>query len=482
VKHRISRTPGLIFGAAAFVMITASCTMGPDYERPEVITPENFKGPMPAGESIANVPWWELYQDPVLQGLIQEALENNRSVRQAFARINESRANLRIARAGRYPTVTGFGVAFRQESGSSDSTQVFDNAKAAVSVGYEIDLWGKAARSNEAALQGLLATEEAYRTITISLVSDIAEMYLVMRDIDARLEIAVATVETRQESLALLSARAEGGLVATVAVNRAEVDLADAETMVQKLTRARAQTENGISLLLGQLPSEVARGSSLTEQTFPPEVPGGLPSELLERRPDVLTAERQLHAQTARIGVAQAARFPSLSLTASGGVKSSSLGEITASNSFLNIGANLLAPIFDAGGRRARVEVERARTEQLLNQYEQVILNAFREVEDALVAVETYRVEHEIRLRQRESAQEGLDVAQALYDGGLSSYMEVLDLQRAVFSTELILSQTLQLHHSSVVQLYRALGGGWTVEAEAEGDGDSITDTGSTSR
>ena len=467
MTYRMARKPGLVFGVAALVMMAATCTMGPDYERPKVISPEEFRGPMPAGESVANVPWWELYQDPVLQDLIQTALEDNRNVREAFARINEFRANLGIARAGRYPTVTGIGVAFRQETQSSDSTRVFDNVKGAVSVGYEIDLWGKAARSNEAALQGLLATEEAYRTITISLVSGVAETYLVMRDIDARLEIAVATVETRRESLALLSARAEGGLVATVNVNRAEVDLANAETMVQKLTRARAQTENGLSLLLGQLPSDVARGSSLTEQTFPPEVPVGLPSELLERRPDVLAAERQLHAQTAKIGIAQAARFPSLSLTASGGGKSSSLGEITASNSFLNIGANLLSPIFDAGGRKARVEVERARTEQLLNQYEQVVLSAFREVEDALVAIETYRLEHEIRLRQRESAREGLEVAQALYDGGLSSYMEVLDLQRAVFNTELMASETLQLHHSSVVQLYRALGGGWTVEAES---------------
>jgi len=471
---RTARTPGLVLGAAALAMLMTSCTMGPDYERPDVITPEEFRGPMPAGESVANVPWWELYQDPVLQELIQTALEDNRSVREAFARINEFRANLRIARADRYPTVTGFGVAFRQETESSDATRVFDSEKAAVTVGYEIDLWGKAARSNEAALQGLLATEEAYRTITISLVSGVAETYLVMRDIDARLEIALATVETRRESLSLLSARAEGGLVASVDVNRAEVDLADAETMVQQLTRAKAQTENGLSLLLGQLPSDVARGSPLTEQTFPPEVPVGLPSELLERRPDVLTAERQLHAQTAKIGVAQAARFPSLSLTASGGVKSSSLGEITASNSFLNIGANLLAPIFDAGGRKARVDVERARTEQLLNQYEQVVLNAFREVADALVEVATYRLEHEIRLRQRESAQEGLEVAQALYDGGLSSYMEVLDLQRAVFGTELMASETLQLHHSSIVQLYRALGGGWTVDEETEDEVSSL--------
>ncbi len=465
---RIARIPGLLLGAATLVMLTATCTMGPDYERPDVITPEEFRGPMPTGESVANVPWWELYQDPVLQDLIQTALENNRSVREAFARINEFRANLGIARADRFPSVTGIGVAFSQATTTSDSTRVFDSAKALVSVGYELDLWGRVARSNEASLQGLLATEEAYRTITMSLVSSTAETYLILRDVDARLDIAEAAAETRRESLVLLVARADGGLVPTIEVNRAEVDLAEAETVVQKLTRARAQAENGLSLLLGQLPSSVTRGSSLSEQIFPPSVPAGLPSELLQRRPDVLAAERLLHAQTAKIGVAQAARFPSLSLTGSGGLKSSSLGEVTSSTSFLNIGANLLGPIFDAGKRKSRVEAERARTEQVLNQYEQAILNAFREVEDALVEVETYRVEHEIRVRQRDSAQEGLDVAQALYDGGLSSYMEVLDLQRAVFNTELMVSETLQLHHSAVVQLYRALGGGWTVEEEAE--------------
>jgi multidrug efflux system outer membrane protein len=370
-----------------------------------------------------------------------------------------------------YPSVALVGLGFYQTTGKSDSVSAFDNVKLALSASYEIDLWGRIARSNEAALQGLLATEEAFRTVTIGLVSDIARAYLVLRDLDARMEIAEATVVTRRESLDLLSSRAEGGLVPAVDVSRAEISFAEAEAVVQILTRARAQTENGLSLLVGRLPSDVARGVTLSEQALPPAVPAGLPSELLQRRPDILAAERRLHAQTARIGVAEAARFPSLSLTGSFGAKSSSLGEFTATNTFLNLGASLIGSIFNAGKNKARVEVERARTVQLLNQYEQITLNAFREVEDALIAVETYRAEHEVRLRQLEAARGAMEVAQARYDGGLTSYMEVLDLQRSLFNTQLKASEALQLHHTSIVQLYEALGGGWNVEDAVEGSG-----------
>jgi multidrug efflux system outer membrane protein len=425
---------------------------------------------------VANVPWFELYQDPALQSLIESGLENNRSLREAAARIAESRASMGIVRADLYPTVTGIGVGFYQRTGQTDSVSSFDNFKVAASAGYEIDLWGRIARSNEAAIQGLLATEEAYRTVTISLIADIAGAYLVLRDLDVRLELAEANVGALSESLDLLETRAIGGLVPAVAVNKAQVELADGEAVIQKLVRARAQTENVLSLLVGRLPGEVSRGVSLADQVFPPEVPAGLPSELLQRRPDVLAVERALHAQTALIGVADAARFPSLSLTSTLGIKTTSLGEITSTNSFLNVGANIIGPIFNAGKSTARVEVERARAEQVLNQYEQVVLNAFREVEDALISVETYRIEHEARVRQAEAAQEGLEAAEALFEGGLISYSEVLDLQRARFGSQLLVSEALQLHHSAIVQLYRVLGGGWTVEEmEAVDGGGGIT-------
>ena len=457
----------VMIGAA---LLLTACKKGPDFVPPAPPAPVTFRTELPAGESVANLSWWDLYEDPALQDLIRTGLENNRNLREAMSRIAESRANLGMVRADLYPSVNVIAFGFFQETLRDDSVSAFDNVKIGLSASYEVDLWGRVARSNEAALQGLLATEEAFRTVTITLVADIAGAYLVLRDLDARLEIALSTLETRQVSVDLLTSRAEGGLVPAVDVARAEIEFADTEATIQALTRARSQTENVLSLLVGRLPTDVTRGASLADQTFPPAVPAGLPSELLQRRPDVLAAERRLHAQTAIIGVAEAARFPSLSLTSAAGAKATSLGEVTDGNIFFNFGANILGPIFNAGRNKQRVEVERTRTEQLLNQYEQIVLNAFREVEDALVGVETYRLESEARIRQVAAASGALEVAEARYEGGLTSYMEVLDLQRSLFGSQLQATEALQLHHSSIVQLYMALGGGWSVEEDAAGD------------
>lgn len=465
IEHLITARAGGIAGVTLLLAL-GSCTKGADFEPPAPITPIAYRGETPAGESVANTDWWDLYRDPALQALIHAGLESNRSIREAMAKITEARANLGIVRADLYPKVTGVGIGLYQETLGSDSVSAFDNVKGAVSVGYEIDLWGRIDRTNEAALQGRLATEEAFRAVTITLVSDIAGAYLGMRDLDARIAIAEATMATNRQSLNLLSSRAEGGLVAEVEVHRARISLADTEAILQKLVRARTQTENVISLLVGELPHDVQRGVALGEQTFPPSVPAGLPSELLKRRPDVLAVERALHAQTAKIGIAEAARFPSLSLTSSAGAKRTSLGDLVSANAFFNLGANLIGPIFNSGRNKARVEVERARTEQLLNQYEMVVLNAFREVDNALASVETYRLEREARLRQLDAAQDALRSIQALYDGGMVSYMEVLELQRGVFGAQLMASEALQLHHTSIVQLYKALGGGWSAPAQ----------------
>jgi len=452
------------WAAVAVVLGSTACVRGPDYERPETPAPPEFRAESLPGESVANTAWWDLYQDPVLQGLIREGLENNRSLREAMARIAESRAALGISEAARYPAVNVAGGGLYQESFGDDSTKVFDNLSLKLTASYEVDLWGRVARSNEAALQGLLATEEAYRTVTIGLVADVAGAYLLLRDLDTRMTIAEETLRSRRESAEILSTLADEGLIPAVDADRADLATAETEAVIQVLIRSRAQVENGISLLLGRLPSEIQRGTALTDQVFPPAVPAGLPSELLQRRPDVLTVEAALHAQTAIIGVAEAARFPRLSLTGAAGVKSSSLGEFSSSNPFFNLGANLLGPLFNAGKSKQQVEVERARTEQVLNQYEMVVLNAFREVEDALVAVETFRTEHEIRLRQLATSRRALASAEVRYEGGMADYMEVLDLQRSLFSTELKASEALQLHHTAIVQLYRALGGGWSVE------------------
>jgi len=449
-------------GLALALLAPGACTKGPDFEPPAPVAPTEFRSETLSGASIANTPWWDLYEDPVLRDLLSRGLENNRSLREAMARIAEARTGITIAASDRLPRVNAVGIGLYQQPIGEDSVSTFDNLKVTAAASYEVDLWGRVSRSNEAALQGALATEEAFRTITISLVAEIANAYLTLRDIDARIGITEETALANRASYDVLSSRAQGGLVPEVDVNRAAIQIADAEAVLQKLRRARAQTEHVLSLLVGDLPGEIQRGVPLADQALPPSVPPGLPSELLQRRPDVLTAERMLHAQTARIGIAEANRFPKLSLTGTVGAKRTTLGEIVSGNPFFNVGANIIAPLFNRGALKAVSDAERARTEQVLNQYEQTVLNAFREVEDALVGVDTYELEYEARLRQVEAAQAALSSVEVLYEGGLVTYMEVIDLQKGVFGAEMMASEALRLRHASVVQLYRALGGGWT--------------------
>lgn len=450
---------------ALVALLIPACTVGPDYERPPTPPAEAFQELNPPGASIADLDWWDLFQDTTLQQLIGGALENNRDLRVALARIAEARAVLGFTRADLYPRIDYFagGAGAASTSSAEDGGETNVSVSGGLSVFWEIDLWGKFRRSNEAALNELLATEESFRGVTITLVADVATAYLQLRDLDNRLVISESTVDARREALDINQARFDAGAIAGVDVAQAEVQLAGAETVVQKTLRARAQTEHAIAVLLGSPPRAIPRGLPLQDQLFPPEIPAGLPSELLERRPDILVAERQLHAQTARIGVAEALKLPSLSLTADAGVKSEELTAVTLTTGLFNLGANLFGPLFNAGRNQQRVEIERARTEQLLNSYEQTILNAFREVEDALVAAQTYRDEYEARQRQVDAAQEALDLSNARYHGGWTSYLEVIIQQRSLFDAQLGASETLQLQLASIVDLYRALGGGWSV-------------------
>jgi len=464
----------MLLGAALLApAVLGGCKLGPDYVQPPVPQPETYRQPTPSGESIANVAWWDLFQDTVLQDLIRTALEENRDVRVALARIAEARAQAGFARADLYPRVdvaagADLGEALTDEGDHIPTRGVF----VAADVFYEVDLWGKIRRGSEAAAQELLATEEAYRSVTITLVADVASLYLLILDLDNRLDIAERTIQARQESLDIMQVRHEAGMINEVDLNQSEILLFDAEASAEVFRRGRAQSENALSVLLGQAPVDIERGLKLTEQVFPPDIPVGLPSELVQRRPDILQAERRLAAQTARIGVAEALKFPSLSLTGSAGV-SGDLTDPSLATGFLNLGANLLGPIFNAGKNERRVEIEVARTEQLLNQYEQTILTAFREVDDAIVATYTYRSEYEARRQQVESAENAADLSWIRYEGGMTSYLEVLDLQRSQFSAELQASAALQQQLASVVQLYKALGGGWPVEPEVGGNVDA---------
>ena len=449
------------------LVLAAGCTMGPDYERPEIDTPVVYRDTFPDGESVANMPWWELFGDTVLQDLIDTALANNRNLRAAISRIDEARAALGIVRADLFPRLN-YAADGGIDGTSNGGTTTNTSAVVALNASYIVDLWGRVRRSNEAALQELLATEEAYRGVTINLVADVANAYLLLRDLDNRLEISKKTTVARRQSLEVVAARFRAGMVSEVDVNQAEILLYEAEVSVYQFERLRGQTENALSVLVGSPPMTIGRGLALGDQVMPPEIPTGLPSELLERRPDVLEAEHRLHAQTARIGIAVALKFPQFDLLGDLGAQFEDAG----TTGFFGIGAQIFGPLYNAGEFQRRVDVEYARTEQLLNRYEQTILTAYREVEDALIAVRTYNGQYAARLRKTKSATNAAELSWVRYEGGMTSYLEVLDLQRSLFTAELQASEALQLHLTSIVRLYQSLGGGW-IEVPDTTDTDS---------
>jgi multidrug efflux system outer membrane protein len=446
------------------VLTLSACAMGPDYEKPEVPVPDAFQQPTIPGASIANLKWWDLFQDEVLTRLIETALINNKEVAIAMARIEEARAALGFVRADQFPNLDGTAGASRGNliPGAGLPGSINETFVLAGNLSFELDLWGKLRRSTEAARAELLATVEARNVVTITLIADVASVYLLLLDLDERVSIAQRTMETRQDSLDIIQARFDKGTVPLIDVNQAEIELADAAAQLAALERENQRAENLLSVLLGQNPGSIVRTRGKEEKLFPPEIPAGLPSELLERRPDVRQASQQLAAQTARIGVAEALRFPSLSLTGTFGLASTELDDFFSSdNKAWGLSANLLGPVFDAGRNKSRVEAERARTEQLLKNYELTVLRAFQEVEDSLIDISTYREEALARHRQVAAARSALKLSFARYNGGVTSYLEVLESDRSLFRAELLASSTSRQQLVSIISLYKALGGGW---------------------
>ena len=456
-------------GIAALILLLSGCMLGPDYQAPDIDTPDQFLEAGASGESIANLKWWELFDDPAMNELIAVALEENRDLATAFSRIEEARARYGFERSDLFPTLGG-GMQYNRGNtfpgqnvpiGSVQDLYVF-----AGQLNYEADIFGKVRRSTRAARAELLATEEAARAVMIALVADVASSYLLLRDLDTRLEISQRTVQTRQASLAIIQARYDNGIVPLLDVNQAEIEEADAAAQIASFERAIIETENLINVLVGRNPRPVLRERNRELQMSPPEVPAGLPSELLVRRPDVRQAEQSLSAQTERIGAAVAMRFPTLSLTGVLGLASNDLSDLNSGDAKIwSVGAGLFAPIFDAGKNKRRVEVERAKTEQALNRYEQTILQALREVEDALAGIRTYHDEATARHRQATAARSASTLSRARYDGGVTSYLEVLESDRSLFRAELVESEVRREQLVSVVELYKALGGGWELPA-----------------
>jgi len=462
---------------AAIVLLIAGaavgCTVGPDYKRPIVTVPDAYRGAAPLepttpdAVSIGDRAWWDLFQDEQLQELIRTALQQNVDMRIAATRILQARAQLGTTRADQFPTVDAGASATRTRAPKStapfplDPYQINDFQLTA-SVAWEIDFWGKFRRATEAARARLLASEWGRRAVATSLISQVASAYFEMRAFDRQLDVATRTLASRRESLRLTEVSASGGATSLVDVRQAEQLVFNAAATISDLERQVAQQENYISVLLGRNPSDVPRGATLEQQAHIPEIPVGLPSALLERRPDVREAEQLLVAANANIGIARAAYFPQISLTGNGGVQTAALSSLfTTPAGLWSFGAGLTQPIFNAGRTHSRVALSKAQQEEAVLAYQQTIQQSLREVSDALVG---YRKGRDFREQQQllnRAATDARRLADIRYRGGATSYLEVLDSDTRMFSAELGVTQAELSELLSLVQLYRALGGGW---------------------
>lgn len=459
-----------ILVALILAMSFLACTLGPDYQRPEIAIPEAYRGVEISTEEasdLAEVAWWRLFGDPVLDALIESALEENRDLLIATARIEEARARFRVTHADRLPQVGLTAEALREKEVGDGPESTF-NVSAVIS--WEADLWGRLRRADEAARARALMSVETRRGVVLSLVADVSRAYFELRNLDRRMAITLGTVATRRDALEIAQLRFEGGLTSQLEVRQAETELAGAEFLVPRLYQQQVEKENELCLLLGRSPGDVDRGVELEGLAVPPRVPVGLPSELLRRRPDIRASEQQLIAANAEVGIATAGLYPQLSLSGFGGTESNELDQLVSSGSGIwELVANLTAPLWQGGRLRADVEASKARFDQAALEYDHTILQAFREVADALSAVETARDGLAAQQRLELASRQYLELASLQYNNGVVAYLDVLDAQRQLFSSELELSNATRDRLLAVVQLYRALGGGWaTVEEEQE--------------
>ena len=440
--------------------VLTGCLVGPNYKRPDIPAPTQFRAgePQPGPASLGDVKWFDLFQDDRLRGLITEALQANYDIRIAAQRVLQAEGQVSATRSGLFPQlgVQGVGARTGVNSPIESAAGVFGLAS------WEIDLFGKLRRATEASRAELLAVQENQKAVMQILVAQVASAYFDLREYDAELELVRESIKTRQESLMLVTSRAEGGVGSLLEVDQAQTLVASAQANASLLENAQEQTENLINLLLGRQPGPVARGRSLVDQPQPPQVPAGLPSALLERRPDLRVAEQQLIAANARVGVAKAAFYPSINLTASGGFQTTDLlGVISRAGGAYAMSGVVDLPIFDAGRRAGNYKTAKAQHEELLISYQKAINGAFRDVSDALVGYQkTKEYTSSVSLLAATLRDQSM-LANARYVGGVTSYLEVLDTERQRLSAEQQLTQAQRDVLTSLVQLYKALGGGW---------------------
>ena len=444
--------------------LAASCTVGPDYVRPEIEAPEKYRFAVVDANELANTQWWQQFHDSQLDELIRIALSDNFDVRIAAARVDEFYGSLGVTRSGKFPQLgaeAAVGSARTPPGNPADSIRVDAFAS------WEIDLFGRLRRLTEASRADLLASEEGRRFTVLTLVSAVASTYITLLQVDAQLDIARRTLISREKALKIFEARYRRGATSEFELSQSRSEYAVTKATIPPLEQSQAQIENALALLLGRNPGPIARNSTL-ETLGMPSVPSGLPSEILERRPDIRQAELDLIAANARIGAAKAQYYPSISLTGLYGSLSNSLDTLfTGPTELYSYGAAIAGPIFTGGAISGQVNMAEARQQQTLLAYQQAIRTAFRDVEDALIAGQKSREALAAQEERVDAMRDYARLANLRYDNGYSGYLEVLDAERGLFSAELDYTQAKSDTYSALVDLYKTMGGGWVVDAAA---------------
>jgi outer membrane protein, multidrug efflux system len=468
MKHPLIHSILLVMAAS----LLTGCKVGPNYRKPAVPVPTAYHGPndnpqnqaQAQAASFADLPWWQVFQDTVLQDLIRRTLKQNYDLQTATERITQARAQLMVTRSNQFPQLSASGNVVDEKSfqGFPFKTRY---ATYAADATFQLDLFGQLRRATESTRAQLLATEYAQRTEILTLVSDVASDYFAILSLDLQLQITRDTIKTQEDAVKLTRYRLEHGVATKLDVLQAKQVLDTANAQVPELQRQIGLEEDALSILLGDYPHGVTRGLPLVKQQLPPEVPAGLPSSLLARRPDISQAEQNLISANAQIGVAKAAFFPQISLTGTGGGavgRSTVFSSLVSSNiGTWSVGGQLTQPIFEGGRLRGDLRIAESQQRQSLIAYKQTIQGAFKDVSDALIAYEKY---YQVRVAQETTVQDLSDsVSTSLkrYRGGITTYLEVLDNQRSLFSAQLTLAQNRGNEFQSLVQLYKALGGGW---------------------
>lgn len=453
----------------ALVILSAGCAVGPNYQKTDLALPGEFENATAENDSLQPLSWWELFKDPELDTLIRIAIEYNKDALIATQRIEESRNILGFTKADIYPRID---ISAEYSYSNQLSQLIGENAdqglhqfNAALPFNWEIDFWGKFRRANEAARAELVASEFGYRAVMISLIAQVTEAYITLLDFKNRLDISKRTLASRRESVRIIQERFNEGYVAEIDLNQAQIQEGIAASAVPNFERLIAITQNSLNVLLGRYPQNLVTSERLYDIPIPEPYSAGIPAQLVAQRPDVLEAEYFVVAQNARIGAAQAQRFPAISITGLIGIGGAGTS-FTADNVVWSAGGTLLGPLFNFGKNKRRVDIERTRFEQAKLTYENLVLNAVAEVENSLISIETYSRELEAVNYRMNAAINASNLSYERYNGGVTSYLEVLDSERSKFDAELRASETYSNFLFSYLDLYLSLGGGWITEAE----------------